>query len=493
MTATCTCGHPEPASPIGHRLDCAVWDRQMNRAPAPDQPAPTPAMSRVTDHTYTGSGGPCTTTRWGQTCGNPQNDHDLRDEPSGACVWPDCLTDGQQAELAAQARTAWGGEPTTPMPDQRNMCGCTALDGPSPFLPRIRQAWAATDDSGERFTDLGMDPERLRRIIDGTQRPNTLDMALIAEACRVTVDWLLGGKEPRQPLPPRPAPSSGTTGNPFQVWPLARILREITVGSGDWTWDEEWADLDARHPDELAALEADITANGITTPVLIGNDGRLWDGHHRLRIAAKHGIGYVPVEITPAAGSDDGPHARYAAVIADALRRGAYRCDGDCGKTERDCTAEHPVQVAHWTHGEVSDIEGPIDAIAALLAPAVAAVRDHRMEQLTAERNMLGRDADRLRRDWTTMRTRAEQAEDLLRVAHDTSNRSEAERARAVQRAETAEAAIKRVRDLHRPEGVVAAAEHGERPDCATCGYNTYPCPTLRALDGPAGTTPEQP
>jgi hypothetical protein len=42
---------------------------------------------------------------------------------------------------------------------------------------------------------------------------------------------------------------------------------------------------------------------------------------------------------------------------------------------------------------------------------------------------------------------RAEQAEDLLRVAHETSNRSEAERARAAQRAEEAQAALERVRE----------------------------------------------
>jgi hypothetical protein len=41
--------------------------------------------------------------------------------------------------------------------------------------------------------------------------------------------------------------------------------------------------------------------------------------------------------------------------------------------------------------------------------------------------------------DWEGQKRRADQAEELLRVAHDTSNRSEAERARAVQRAEQAE------------------------------------------------------
>ncbi|NJP75707.1 ParB N-terminal domain-containing protein, partial [Streptomyces sp. C1-2] len=67
---------------------------------------------------------------------------------------------------------------------------------------------------------------------------------------------------------------------------------------------EEWADLDRRHADTgyLDTLEAQIRENGITMPVLVGSDGRLWDGHHRLRIAVRAGIGYVPVEIVPPAG-----------------------------------------------------------------------------------------------------------------------------------------------------------------------------------------------
>jgi beta-glucosidase-like glycosyl hydrolase len=51
----------------------------------------------------------------------------------------------------------------------------------------------------------------------------------------------------------------------------------------------------------------------------------------------------------------------------------------------------------------------------------------------------------RFERLYTREYTRAEQAEDLLKVAHETSNRSEAERASAVQRAERAEAEVERL------------------------------------------------
>ncbi|MGQ4350483.1 hypothetical protein [Streptomyces sp. SAS_275] len=57
-------------------------------------------------------------------------------------------------------------------------------------------------------------------------------------------------------------------------------------------------------------------------------------------------------------------------------------------------------------------------------------------------------------------------------------------------RAELAETAVARVRALHQPTGVVAAAEHGEPPDCAVCGPNRWPCPTYQATEpsAPAAT-----
>lgn len=88
------------------------------------------------------------------------------------------------------------------------------------------------------------------------------------------------------------------TDSPYQVWPLARVLADVQCGSDDWPWEKEWADLDERDAEALAVLEQDITKRGILEPLLIGNDGRLWDGHHRLRIAVRLGIGYLPVELT---------------------------------------------------------------------------------------------------------------------------------------------------------------------------------------------------
>ncbi|MFJ1995287.1 hypothetical protein [Streptomyces asiaticus] len=92
------------------------------------------------------------------------------------------------------------------------------------------------------------------------------------------------------------------------------------------------------------------------------------------------------------------------------------------------------------------------------LADRILRVRDRRMEQLRTElaaaqrelttsetaRAHLRAQRDRLAAEVEQLRVRAEQAEDLLRVAHDTSNRSEAERADAEQRAKRAEAEVQR-------------------------------------------------
>ena|SRR5690349_23069585 len=47
------------------------------------------------------------------------------------------------------------------------------------------------------------------------------------------------------------------------------------------------------------------------------------------------------------------------------------------------------------------------------------------------------------------------------------------------------QAALARIRALHHPTGVVAAAEHGNPPDCAVCGDNCWPCPTYQAATEP--------
>jgi hypothetical protein len=46
--------------------------------------------------------------------------------PEKNCVWPSCLTEAEQDELADEVVRQMRGEaPAPPKPDRRTVCGCT--------------------------------------------------------------------------------------------------------------------------------------------------------------------------------------------------------------------------------------------------------------------------------------------------------------------------------------------------------------------------------
>lgn len=63
-------------------------------------------------------------------------------------------------------------------------------------------------------------------------------------------------------------------------------------------WAEEFRYLMSEHGERIRSLTAAIQAEGIREPILLGNDGRVWDGHHRLCVASRLGIHTVPVQYT---------------------------------------------------------------------------------------------------------------------------------------------------------------------------------------------------
>jgi hypothetical protein len=86
--------------------------------------------------------------------------------------------------------------------------------------------------------------------------------------------------------------------------PAAEIMGRWQPGSYDthpdtgapWTWSDEIADIRSR--DELAPLLFSVRLLGILAPALMGDDGRVWGGHHR--IVAGHLTGeLVPYEVYP--------------------------------------------------------------------------------------------------------------------------------------------------------------------------------------------------
>lgn len=110
-------------------------------------------------------------------------------------------------------------------------------------------------------------------------------------------------------------------------WPLERLLREYRPGScgDDWTWQDECDRLwsEPVHVTICDRLATSMQSEGQWDPVCLGNDGRVWDGHHRIVVAMTLGIDKVLVE-----GADlaDFPPCRHPGH-PECDRRPAGTCD----------------------------------------------------------------------------------------------------------------------------------------------------------------------
>lgn len=61
-------------------------------------------------------------------------------------------------------------------------------------------------------------------------------------------------------------------------------------------WGIEFYYLLTEHADKMRDLIDSVGRKGIEQPVLLGSDGRVWDGHHRLCAAAVLDVASVPVQ-----------------------------------------------------------------------------------------------------------------------------------------------------------------------------------------------------
>jgi len=95
------------------------------------------------------------------------------------------------------------------------------------------------------------------------------------------------------------------------------IQDNFAPGEEASTWAEEFAWIIDFHGEYVAKLLSDIEKNGIKLPVLLGDDGRVWNGHHRLLVARILGIPEVPVT-----------HAEYGCTDEEAGYPPEYREDG---------------------------------------------------------------------------------------------------------------------------------------------------------------------
>lgn len=86
-----------------------------------------------------------------------------------------------------------------------------------------------------------------------------------------------------------------------QPLPPAFVLNIATITSryrdGDeHGWETEFALVRREFPEALAGLMASIQEDGQREPVLLGSDGRVWDGHKRLTALTDLGTGIVVVQ-----------------------------------------------------------------------------------------------------------------------------------------------------------------------------------------------------
>lgn len=73
-------------------------------------------------------------------------------------------------------------------------------------------------------------------------------------------------------------------------------LMTLYKDGGELGWEYEFNWMRSEHSAKVSELTLSVLQNGIREPLLIGDDGRLWDGHHRLYVAYFLGFTHVPVK-----------------------------------------------------------------------------------------------------------------------------------------------------------------------------------------------------
>lgn len=81
--------------------------------------------------------------------------------------------------------------------------------------------------------------------------------------------------------------------------PLAAVLAGWMDGD-EHGWDVEFATLQSERQGYLDMLATSVQEVGIRLPILLGSDGRVWDGHHRLCVADMLALDKVPCEFADA-------------------------------------------------------------------------------------------------------------------------------------------------------------------------------------------------
>lgn len=84
--------------------------------------------------------------------------------------------------------------------------------------------------------------------------------------------------------------------------PLATVTSRYRDGD-EHGWDTEFGIIHREFPADLLGIRRSMEAEGQMNPVLLGSDGRVWDGHKRL--AAATDLGWKTVKVTYPEWDDD--------------------------------------------------------------------------------------------------------------------------------------------------------------------------------------------
>jgi len=148
-----------------------------------------------------------------------------------------------------------------------------------------------------------------------------------------------------------PAPLEQTVKRSVSLSALLQVFED----GDEHGWHAEFDDLWHREGPAMDALSASIHKNGMQTPILLGSDGRVWDGHHRLAAAFRLGLSAVPVEFAVAPVAPEQPSEE---AIAEAINVHRWKdmgidwCSCECGEVLRGdgSLAAFPADAAFRMH-----------------------------------------------------------------------------------------------------------------------------------------------
>lgn len=88
----------------------------------------------------------------------------------------------------------------------------------------------------------------------------------------------------------------------LQTISLKELLTKWRPGSYEWSWEDEMFDLIEKSRTKEVFQQVEQLGIGFANhedPIQLGNDGRVWDGHHRIIVAIVRGIEHLDVLIIP--------------------------------------------------------------------------------------------------------------------------------------------------------------------------------------------------